>query len=133
MVKIVQTDFWGQVRQKVGDYLVFHDESEPSTAWLLIGLLFVRSDRLARVQEVLAYHRQQENYTGEIHFSALPGKFKGPYVAKARVAKRWLQTYPSLCDDARFTCLAVHRGSPAFDHQKFTEDFHAYNRFTLWP
>jgi hypothetical protein len=66
MVKIVQTDFWGQVRQKVGDYLVFHDESEPSTAWLLIGLLFVRSDRLARVQEVLAYHRQQENYTGEI-------------------------------------------------------------------
>jgi len=123
-------DLWGQKHRKSGNYLVFHDESEPTKAWLFIGLLFVRQDRVQEVLDVLRHYRRQENYTGEIHFSTLPRKFAGPYGAKARVARGWLQAYPGLCEHARFTCLAVHRASPKFDHKRFSEDFHAYNRFT---
>lgn len=35
-----------------------------------------------------------------------------------------------LADLAHFSCLAVDRHSPAYDHGRFSEDFHAYNRFT---
>ncbi|GIU83212.1 MAG: hypothetical protein KatS3mg006_2276 [Pyrinomonadaceae bacterium] len=35
-----------------------------------------------------------------------------------------------LADLAHFSCLAVDRHSPAYDHRRFSEDFHAYNRFT---
>ena len=123
-------DLWGRKHRKVGDYFVFHDESEPRKSWLFIGLLFVPRYREHKVLDILQDRRDQENYAGEIHFSALPAKFQGKYGAKARVARSWLQAYPGICEDARFTCLVVHRASPKFDHKRFSEDFHAYNRFT---
>lgn len=35
-----------------------------------------------------------------------------------------------LAEILNFSCLAVDRHSPAYDHRRFTHDFHAYNRFT---
>ncbi|OUC09622.1 hypothetical protein RY27_01720, partial [Litorilinea aerophila] len=133
MMTTLQNDLFGQGIRKQASYYVFHDESEPvaNKGWLLIGLLFVNQTALANVQAVLAYHRKRENYTGEIHFCKLPKSFGGEFGAKARVARHWMRAYQDrLCQDALFTCLAVNRASPKFEHQRFKEDYHAYNRFT---
>jgi hypothetical protein len=119
--------------RKTARYLVFHDESEPiaNKGWLLIGLLFVKAERLRNIEDTLNYHRRQENYDGEIHFCKLPKSFGGDFGAKARVARRWMKAYQDgMSQDALFTCLAVNRASPKFERERFKEDFHAYNRFT---
>jgi hypothetical protein len=128
-----QVDLFGQTTTRRAHFYVFHDESEPkvNTGWLLIGLLFVKETDLSTVRDELRYHRQQEKYCGEVHFSDLPKNFGGAFGAKARVAERWLQAYQhGLCKYALFTCLAVNRASPKFEHKRFSQDYHAYNRFT---
>jgi hypothetical protein len=127
----MQKDLWANPVVRRTSYWVFHDESIPNKRWLLIGLLFVRSEHLEQARACLAGCREQENYYGEIHFSALPKQFGGSYGSKARVARRWLQGYEQgLSEIARFTALAVDRHSPAFEHKRFAKDYHAYNRFT---
>lgn len=129
----MQGSLFGQSIKKRGDFWVFHDESEPQAnkRWLLIGLLFVSQSVLSRVEQNLDYYRKQENYTGEIHFCQLPKSFGGEFGGKARVARRWMKAYQDgLCQDALFTCLAVDRASPKFEHKRFSQDYHAYNRFT---
>jgi hypothetical protein len=129
----VQGSFFGQPIKKRGNFWVFHDESEPQAnkRWLLIGLLFVYQNKLENVQTTLQYDRQKESYPGEIHFCQLPKSFGGEFGGKARVARRWMKAYQDgLCQDALFTCLAVNRASPKFEHKRFSEDYHAYNRFT---
>ncbi|MEM2002893.1 MAG: hypothetical protein QXT77_09635 [Candidatus Methanomethylicaceae archaeon] len=129
----MQTSLFGQSVPKTAHFLVFHDESEPvaNKGWLLIGLLFVNQDVQARIEKALRCHREQENYFGEIHFCELPKTFGGEFGAKARVARHWMKAYQDdLCQEALFTCLAVNRSSPKFEHKRFTQDYHAYNRFT---
>ena len=127
----MQRDLWGNTNTRRVVYHVFHDESLPNKRWFLIGLLFVREDHLEKVREALQYWRRKENYWGEIHFSDLPKKFGGKYGAKARVARHWMRSFESgLADIARFTDLAVDRHSHAYDHKRFSKDYHAYNRFT---
>lgn len=124
-------DFWGNPTTRRAEYHVFHDESEPNKRWLLIGLLFVQRVRLDEVRAILRHSRKTENYSGEIHFSQLPKSFGGQWGAKARVARQWLRSYQnSLSDRVFFSALAVDRHSPRYEHRRFTEDFHAYNRFT---
>ncbi|GIW52371.1 MAG: hypothetical protein KatS3mg081_1726 [Gemmatimonadales bacterium] len=114
-----------------GDYLVFHDESIPNKRWLLIGLSFCRKDDIGGVRDLLRVARRTESYFGEIHFSGLPKSFDGSYGAKARVARAWMQAFEGgLAGILNFSVLAVDRHSPAYEHRRFTEDFHAYNRFT---
>ncbi|MCX8139280.1 MAG: DUF3800 domain-containing protein [Gemmataceae bacterium] len=128
-----QGNLFGQEASKQAGYFVFHDESEPvaNKGWLLIGLLFVNQRALQNVDDALNYHRRKESYTGEIHFCQLPKSFGGEFGAKARVAKRWMKAYQDgICQDALFTCLAVNRASPKFEHKRFKESYHAYNRFT---
>jgi len=127
----MRKDLWGNPIERSASYWVFHDESIPNKQWLFIGLLFVHENRLKEAKDFLQYCRQSENYYHEIHFSELPKSFEGKHGAKARVARRWLQAYEQgLADIARFTVLAVDRHSPAFDHNRFKKEFHAYNRFT---
>lgn len=124
---------FGSPVKKTAHFLVFHDESEPvaNKGWLLIGLLFVNQNSRKNVEDVLASHRQHEGYYGEIHFCDLPKSFGGKFGAKARVARRWMQAYQDgLCQDAFFSCLAVNRKSPRFQHRRFAQDYYAYNRFT---
>lgn len=125
-------DLWGNpIRKRCRRYYVFHDESQPNKRWLLIGLLFVAEDQLEYVRGVLQKDRRRENYSGEIHFSELPGSFGGAGGSKARTARAWLKAYESgLCNQAFFSALAIDRASPKYDHKRFTKDFHAYNRFT---
>ncbi|WP_447973909.1 hypothetical protein [Nitrospira sp. Kam-Ns4a] len=97
----------------------------------MIGLLFVQTLHLDEVRSVLHYFRKREHYSGEIHFSALPGSFGGSWGAKARVAREWLRCFQNnLSDRVCFSALAVDRHSPRHEHRRFTKDFHAYNRFT---
>jgi hypothetical protein len=129
----MQPTLFGDNARKTARYLVFHDESEPiaNKGWLLIGLLFVKAERLRDIEDMLNYHRRQENYDGEIHFSELPKSFGGDFGAKARVARCWMKAYQDgMSQDALFTCLAVNRASKKFEHKRFQEDFHVYNRFT---
>lgn len=129
----MRVDMFGQPVRKKARFLVFHDESQPvaNKGLLLIGLLFVNERQLPRVEESLRYWRQNEKYTGEIHFSDLPKSFGGKFGAKARVARHWMRAYEDgLFQDAMFTCLAVNRASRRFDHKRFKDDYHAYNRFT---
>lgn len=126
-------DLFGQPVRKAAAFRVFHDESEPvaNKRWLLIGLLFVDESREPQINEVLGLWRRKENYNGEIHFCDLPKSFGGEFGAKARVARGWLTSYQQgLYQDAMFTCLAVNRASPAFQHERFKHNYHAYNRFT---
>ncbi|WP_162199504.1 hypothetical protein [Thermoanaerobacter thermocopriae] len=58
----------------------------------------------------LTYYREKEDYKGEIHFSALPKKFKGKFEAKARVARAWMEAYENVLHEmAYFSALAVYR------------------------
>jgi hypothetical protein len=124
-------DLWGNPTTRSAEYHVFHDESEPNKRWLLIGLVFVQTLHLDEVRAVLRYFRKSENYNGEIHFSALPKSFEGQWGAKARVARWWMKSYQnSLRDRVFFSALAVDRHSPRYEHKRFKEDFHVYNRFT---
>jgi len=130
---MIQKNLFSYSAQKSAHYFVFHDESEPTSnkGWLLIGLLFVKEESKSSVESVLKQHRRFENYDGEIHFCELPKSFEGDFGAKARVARRWMKAYQNgMSQDALFTCLAVNRASPKFEHKRFKEDFHAYNRFT---
>lgn len=124
-------DLWGNRVRRRAEYCVFHDESEPNKRWLLIGLLFVQRPHLDDVRAVLRHLRRAEDHDGEIHFSALPKSFGGQWGAKARVARQWLGCYQNnLSKHVFFSALAVDRRSPRYEHKRFTEDFHAYNRFT---
>ncbi|MCD6463472.1 MAG: DUF3800 domain-containing protein [Thermotogae bacterium] len=124
-------NLWGSPVVNKANYFVFHDESIPNKRWLLIGLLFVRDSDKDVVVKILKYWRQKENYWGEIHFSELPSSFGGEWGAKARVARSWLKAYENgLYEMAFFTALAVDKGSPAFEHKRFSNDYHIYNRFT---
>ncbi len=126
-----EKNLWGKPVYREEEWFVFHDESIPNKRWLLIGLLFVWKQKLQVVRDMLNLQRTAENYTGEIHFSALPGSFDGCYGAKARVARGWLRLYErSLCEQAVFSCLAVDQHSPGYERKRFAKDFHAYNRFT---
>lgn len=124
-------DLWGNPIVRRGEYFVFHDESIPNKQWLLIGLVFVEAKHLDNVKEALLQARQAENYFGELHFSTLPKSFAGEYGAKARVARQWMQAFQNvLAEIVNFSCLAVDRQSPKYEHWRFKADFHAYNRFT---
>lgn len=124
-------DLWGNLLVRRGEYFVFHDESIPSKRWLLIGLSFIKEENIDSARKVLRAIRERENYFGEIHFSDLSKSFDGRYGAKARVARSWMQPFEKgLAEILNFSCLAVDRHSPAYDHRRFTHEFHAYNRFT---
>lgn len=129
----MQVDIWGNRTAREAQYHVFHDESEPQPGgrWLLIGLLFVRSDHVEAIRQQLCECRAQHGYDGEVHFSALPASFGGQWGGKARVARCWLHSYErSLSQNAYFSALAVDRHSAAYRSNRFTHEFHAYNRFT---
>ncbi|HAD06404.1 MAG TPA: hypothetical protein DCE76_04520 [Anaerolineaceae bacterium] len=73
----MQTDFFGEKIRREGEFLIYHDESEPQAnkGWLLIGLLFVNLKKYSNVLDVLSYHLKQENYFGEIHSDQQPTLF----------------------------------------------------------
>ncbi|MCI4463281.1 MAG: DUF3800 domain-containing protein [Caldisericum sp.] len=126
-----EKDLFENIIERKATYCVFHDESIPNKRWFIIGLLFVQAEYLQKVEQALNYLLEKENYKGEIHFSRLPKKFQGEYGPKARIALNWLKAFEEgLSDYAKFSALAVDRFSPAYDHSRFSKEYHAYNRFT---
>lgn len=127
----MERDLWGNIHRRKKTFYVFHDESIPTKQWFLIGLSLVEEANLEQVKDTLRQTREEEDYWGEVHFSKLPKSFEGKYGATARVARDWMKLYEGgLAETLFFSCLAIDRGSPAYQHRRFTHDFHEYNRFT---
>lgn len=112
-------------------YYVFHDESIPNSRWLLIGLLLVEERDLESVRNFLKRTKEKNRCESEVHFSKLPKSFGGDYSAKAKVAQVWMDLYQNILKDYVMpTILIIDKQSKAFQQNRFTKDFHVYNRFT---
>lgn len=112
-------------------FSVYHDESgnyvpEGGDRWLCHGVLFVPEKRQGEVYAALQEVRQNVGYWEEVHYTKLRGHPTGP---KARCAKGWLNMYVRFSEFCFYHCLAVDTHSPSFDHDRFGEPHHAYNRF----
>lgn len=113
-------------------FAVYHDESGTykrggGDRWLLHGVLFVpvmkQGETFSSLQEV----RSQTSYWEEVHYVKLQKHIRGP---KGRCATGWLNLYTSrLSDFCFYHCLAIDTYSPAFDHDRFSQSYHVYNRF----
>jgi len=111
---------------------VYHDESgsyvpRAGDRWLLHGILLVAQRKQAELLMVLEDARQQSGYYEELHYHKLLDSIAGP---KAQCAADWLRLYVGQFSDTCFChCLAVDTQSAGFDHGRFGEPHHAYNRF----
>ncbi|GIV65478.1 MAG: hypothetical protein KatS3mg046_738 [Bellilinea sp.] len=115
---------------------VYHDESgnyiprgntRGNNRWLLHGVLFVPEEKQDEVVRALQQIRQDVGYYGEVHYTKIRGN---PTGLKARCAKGWLNLYArQFADFCFYHCLAVDTHSPGFEHDRFGEPHHAYNRF----
>lgn len=111
---------------------VYHDESgnyvpAGGDRWLFHGVLFVPVDKQSEAFAALQQVRQDTEYYEEVHYTKIRGHPAGP---KARCAKGWLNLYARhLSDFCFFHCLAIDTCSPSFEHGRFGEPHHAYNRF----
>ena len=80
-----------------------------------------------RVFQSLQKVRQDVGYDGEMHYGDLRGHSMVP---KARCATGWLNLYAGQFSDFCFCyCLAIDTHSSGFQHERFGEPHHAYNRF----
>lgn len=112
---------------------VYHDESGNyhCDQWVCTGLLWVKEAYRHELHEVLRQARKRHNYWGEIHYCDLARSFNGEFGSKARVARDWLNLYINgFCDKVWFNVLAVNTRHKLYERNRFTKDFHAYNRFT---
>lgn len=111
---------------------VYHDESgtyvpNAGDRWLLHGVLFIPKAKQNEVYAALQQVRQDIGYFEEVHYVKLRGHLAGP---KVRCAKSWLNLYGKQFSEFCFYhCLAVDTHSPGFEHRRFGEPHHAYNRF----
>jgi len=112
---------------------VYHDESGTfgCSRWCLTGLLWSKDENERHVVSQMMQVRETHEYWDEIHYCELPSYFGGEYSVDARVARDWLNLYiGNLSSHLWFNVLAVDTHHPTYDAGRFTQDFHAYNRFT---
>jgi hypothetical protein len=113
-------------------FQVFHDESGTyvpgaGDRWLLHGVLFVPEEKQSGAFAALQQTRQDTGYYEEVHYVKLRGHVTGP---KAQCTTGWLRLYVGqFADFCFYHCLAVDTHSPDFQHDRFGERHHAYNRF----
>lgn len=111
---------------------VYHDASgncvlSTGDRWLLHGVLFVPEGKQSEVHKALQQVRQDVGYYEEVHYTKIRGHPTGP---KARCVQGWLNFYARQFSEFCFYhCLAVDTHSPGFEHDRFGELPHAYNRF----
>jgi len=110
---------------------VYHDESGNyvpggGDRWLCHGILLVPEQKQDEVYAALQAIRQNVGYWEEVHYAKLRGHLKGP---KARCAHGWLNIYLNFSEFCFYHCLAIDTYSSSFDHNRFGEPHHAYNRF----
>jgi hypothetical protein len=87
----------------------------------------VPEEKQDRVFQSLQKVRQDVGYDGEMHYGDLRGHSMVP---KARCATGWLNLYAGQFSDFCFCyCLAIDTHSSGFQHERFGEPHHAYNRF----
>jgi len=112
---------------------IYHDESGTYAGpgkgdrWLLHGVLLVPLSKRLEVFAALQEVREETNYWEEVHYKKIRHASYGP---KALCARKWLHLYSvSLSGFCYYHCLAVDTQSPHFQHHRFTQPYHAYNRF----
>lgn len=128
-----QTTFSGEyVKSQI--FTVYHDESGGygNTKWVYTGLFWINKNYIAEICEDLAEVRQNENYDGEIHFKEFQKSFEGEFSGRTRVAKGWFNLWKDKWSKrSYFNVLAVDTKHPKYESDRFSKEFHAYNRFTL--
>ena len=66
-----------------------------------------------------------------LHFSKLPRSFTGHWGRKARLARKWLWSFPStISTECRFYCICADTKALKQKNSHFRKDYHAYNRLT---
>jgi hypothetical protein len=113
-------------------FAVYHDESGTykrggGDRWLLHGVLLVPAMKQSVTFSLLQEIRSQTGYWEEVHYIKLRKHITG---SKTYCTTGWLNTYASrLSDFCFYHCLAIDTYSPAFDHDRFSQLYHVYNRF----
>ena len=113
-------------------FAMYHDESGTykrggGDRWLLHGVLFVPAMKQGETFSLLQEVRGQNGYWKEVHYVKLQKHIRGP---KGRCATGWLNAYASrLSNFCFYYCLAIDTYSSAFDHDRFSQPYHVYNRF----
>ena len=113
-------------------FAVYHDESGTykrggGDRWLLHGVLLVPAMKQGETFSLLQEVRSQAGYWQEAHYIKLRNRVTG---SKGRCATGWLNAYASwLSNFCFYYCLAIDTCSPAFDHDRFSQPYHVYNRF----
>ena len=127
-----QSTMFGVVANPEVAFNVYHDESGTyvpggGDRWLLHGVLFAPVANQDEVFSSLQRVRTEVGYFGEVHYVNLRHHTTGP---KARCAQEWLRLYAvQFSDFCYYHCLAIDTHSPGFEHNRFDEPYHAYNRF----
>lgn len=105
---------------------IYHDESYRKK-WFIIGILWIDEGRKAQIVERLLNVRRRNDYMGNIHFSKLTN-----HSPKAKTAREWFEIGKKSCEaeGLRFYLLAVNRQHEKYERERFSKDFHEYNRFT---
>ncbi len=138
---MTQLDFSGNVvRDIFGDELqerkifVFHDESGDFTInsdWFYTGLLWINQSDITELVNDLSICRELEKCTSEIHYKNFRKTFEKPNEIKERLAKEWFNLWQQKWSKRSwFNVFAVNKKHKQYDETRFSEKFHAYNRFT---
>ena len=117
------------------EWWIFHDESgifgNTKDKWVVIGLLFVQKEKANEIYRRLLEYRIQETCFSKIHFADIQKDFEGKHNAKARIAKMWfIEGRAYLGNGVKYYAIAINQKHPKFEWKRFSERFHAYNRFT---
>ena len=101
-----------------------------SDRWLIFGILLVPQSKQNLIVRSLYEIRVSHDYDGEIHYAELPGKFEGPWSAKACIAQDWLKAFGyRYLGTCWYQVLAVDIHSLDNYRETFSRDHFAYNRF----
>ena len=114
---------FGDDTRKTAHYLVFHDESEPiaNKGWLLIGLLFVKAERLRNIEDTLNYHRRFRFFELPLPRRNLPRAEREGTAAVRRIphpaaGAGGVGTVICFSDSVVIQSLEIHTGGQACSH-----------------
>lgn len=111
---------------------IFHDESGiyGHGDWVLTGLLWINENQIQELSTELKLLRLKESCEGKIHFKKFQKSFKGDYGYKPRAARDWFNLWVRKWSKKTwFNVVAVNRTHPVYDHRRYAQPFHSYNRF----
>jgi hypothetical protein len=117
------------------EWWIFHDESgnigNSKDRWVVIALLFINLTTMGPLYSRMIAIRNAADYWGKIHFCEFPESFRGEFSKKPCVGKKWFQVASQFFGKGiKYFAVAIDQKHDKFEWHRFSERFHAYNRFT---